>query len=115
MQMDGCKLSPKGLGMSLGVLWGLALLIMGLLAYVYSFGRPFVDAMAIIYLGYEPSILNSILGGVIGFAEAYIVGFLIAYLYNAFCCCSCSCCGSKEVKEEPKPASRAKRKQQAAE
>lgn len=101
--MSGCKLSPVGLGLSVGVLWGLSLLGMGLLAYFYTYGKPFVDAMATIYLGYEPSIKGSIIGGIIGLIDGFITGFLIAWLYNRFSGCGCRCCTPEE-----KPAKKTK-------
>jgi hypothetical protein len=90
--MKGCKLSPLALGLSLGVLWGLSILIMGLVAYYYTYGRPFVTAVSLLYPGYAPSIKGSLLGGLIAFIDAFIGGFLIAWLYNIFNCCKCVCC-----------------------
>lgn len=89
--MGGCKISPVGLGMSLGVLWGVSLLGMGLMTYFYAYGKPFVDAMAMVYFGYEPSIQGSIIGGIMGLINGFITGFLIAWLYNRFSCGSCCC------------------------
>lgn len=94
--MKGCKLSPVGLGFSLGILWGLSVLSIGLIAYFHSYGKPFVEAMSSLYIGYAPSIQGSILGGIIGFIDAFIMGFLIAWLYNKCSCCSCSCCTPDE-------------------
>lgn len=94
--MSGCKLSPVGLGLSLGVLWGLSLFILGLVAYYYTYGHPFVLAMGTVYLGYEPTIKGSVLGGIIGFLDAFITGFLIAWLYNLFNCCGCRCCKKED-------------------
>lgn len=94
--MKGCKLSPLGLGLSLGVLWGLSMLFMGLAAYYYSYGKPFVEAISTLYIGYAPSIKGSILGGIIGFIDAFIMGVLIAWLYNLFSSCGCTCCTSHE-------------------
>lgn len=97
--MSGCKLSPVGLGLSLGVIWGLSVFGMGLMAYFYTYGKPFVEALATLYLGYEPSIKGSIVGGIIGFIDAFIMGFLIAWLYNRFNCCKCACCKKEECKK----------------
>ena len=95
--MSGCKLSPVGLGMSLGVIWGLSLFLLGLLAYLCAYGQSFVSAVGSLYFGYEPSISGSILGGVIGFIDAFIKGFLIAWLYNKLNCCKAiSCCKTDE-------------------
>lgn len=96
--MSGSRLSAIRLGLSFGVLWGVSLFIMGLLAYSYAYGNHFVLAMGSLYFGYEPSIKGSIIGGLIGFVDAFFTGFLIAWLYNLFGCCS-HCC----KKEENKP------------
>lgn len=90
--MRGCKLNPAGFGLAIGIIWGLFLFGVGLVAYYQSYGRPFVDAMMTLYMGYEPSIKGSILGGVCGLIHAFIMGFLIAWLYNRFTCCACPCC-----------------------
>ncbi|KTD42072.1 bacteriophage holin [Legionella parisiensis] len=93
--MNGCKLSPLGLGLAFGVLWGISILILGLLAYYYTYGHGFVLAVGSLYPGYEPSIKGSLLGAVIGFIDAFITGFLIAWLYNLFSGCKCVCCDTK--------------------
>lgn len=90
--MTKCKLSPMALGLSLGVMWGLSVLIMGLVAFYFMFGTPFVTAMGVVYIGYEPSIVGSLIGGAIGFVDAFIGGVIIAWLYNCFSgCCNKNC------------------------
>lgn len=89
--MTKCRICPASLGLSLGVVWGLSILIMGLLAHHYMYGKPFVDAMGQLYIGYAPSIKGSLIGGLIGFVDAFIGGFIVAWLYNVFS----GCCGKK--------------------
>ena len=86
--MTKCKICPVSFGLSLGVVWGISLLIMGLVAHHFMYGKPFVAAMAQLYIGYNPSIIGSVIGGLIGFVDAFIGGFIIAWLYNVFsgCC-----------------------------
>jgi len=87
--MTKCKICPVSLGLSLGVVWGVSIFIMGMLAHLYLYGKPFVAAVGALYIGYEPSIMGSVIGGIIGFVDAFISGFIIAWLYNCFCgCCS---------------------------
>lgn len=93
--MSGCKLSPVGLGLALGVFWGLSLLVLGLLATYVDYGHPFVSAVSTLYLGYEPSIKGSLLGAVWGLVDGFIDGFLVAWLYNRFRCGRCDCCTPK--------------------
>ncbi len=90
--MTNCRLSPLALGLSLGVIWGVSVFIMGLLAQYYSYGTGFVGAMGVIYVGYEPSIMGSLIGGLFGFIDALVGGALIAWLYNVFAkCCNKHC------------------------
>jgi hypothetical protein len=62
---------------------------MGLLAHYFSYGVTFVTSMRTIYLGYEPSIAGSLIGGVMGFVDAFIGGLILAWLYNCFACVGC--------------------------
>lgn len=96
--MNGCKLNPIAFGLSFGVLWGIGILLMGLIATYYAYGHGFVISVGTVYPGYTPSIKGSILGAVIAFIDAFIMGFLIAWLYNKFNTCKCVCC-DKKVKE----------------
>ena len=92
--MTSNKLCPKALGLSFGVMWGLSVLIMGLLAHHFMYGVHVVEAVGALYIGYGPSLLGSFIGGIIGFANAFISGFLLAWLYNCF-----SGCPSKKGKK----------------
>lgn len=83
------KLSPLALGLAMGILWGLFVLIMGLLAAYYSYGTPFVSSMGVLYVGYQPTVSGAFIGCLIGFVDAFIVGAILAWLYNLFACCVC--------------------------
>lgn len=96
MNTNNCKLSPLALGLSLGIIWGVSVLIAGLIALHFSYGKPFVVAMSNMYIGYEPTIIGSLIGGAFGFVDGLIGGALIAALYNLFarcyaCCSPASC------------------------
>ncbi|MCP0914371.1 MULTISPECIES: bacteriophage holin [Legionella] len=82
--MRYAKLSPLAFGLALGILWGLSMLIMGLIAYFFNYGDLFVTSMGTLYLGYNATIMGSIIGGVIGFIDAFIGGLIVAWLYNLF-------------------------------
>ena len=100
--MSGNKLSPVSLGFSLGILWGLTLFVIGLIATHFIYGHQFIAAIGALYLGYEPSIRGSIMGGIIGFVDGFITGFLIAWLYNLFNCSSLACCKKDKAITETK-------------
>jgi len=82
--MTKSRLNPLPLGLALGVLWGFWLFTVGLSAYYFAYGIPFVTAMGTLYVGYAPSIAGSLLGGLIGFTDAFCGGLVVAWLYNAF-------------------------------
>jgi hypothetical protein len=90
--MSGSRISPVSLGLALGLLWGLSVFGVGLLAYLYSYGQPFVTAVGNVYVGYVPSLKGSALGGILAFLNAFVTGFLIALFYNMFnrCCGGCN-------------------------
>ncbi|MCF7908864.1 MAG: bacteriophage holin [Candidatus Omnitrophica bacterium] len=78
------KLDVKALGLTLGIVWGVALLIMGMVAMFFNYGGGFVRALGSIYYGYEATTLGSLIGGFWGFIDAGICGIIIAWLYNKF-------------------------------
>lgn len=78
------KLDVKALGLSLGILWGACALILGMTAMFFGWGTRWVDMLSSCYIGYKPTLLGSIIGGVWGFIDAGIGGVLLAWLYNKF-------------------------------
>ena len=76
------KLDVKALALSLGIVWGACLLIMGLIASVFDWGVTFIALMSTLYVGYNASFLGAIIGGIWGFFDAGIGGLVIALLYN---------------------------------
>lgn len=93
--MNQCKISPLALGLSIGVLSGIMVIIVTLLALFLN-GKPATLTMNNVALTYEFTILGSLIGGILAFIHGLIVGALIGGLYNCFLgCCSGTC--------EPKP------------
>lgn len=80
--MSISKIHPVALGVSLGIISGVSIFIMGLLAHAFFYGKPLVAAMGTMYISYNPSIINSALGGTLGFVNAFIAGYVAAWLYN---------------------------------
>ena len=76
------ELKPAAFGLAAGILWGLAVLVTGLTAALFGYGAKFVDVVGSFYLGYQPNVTGSILGGVWAFFDGLIGGFIFALLYN---------------------------------
>lgn len=84
IMMKVSKLNPVALGISFGIISGLTLFSMGLLALFFLHGKPIVAAMGTMYVSYNSSFMNSLLGGLMGFVNAFIAGYIGAWLYNLF-------------------------------
>ncbi|MDP8264527.1 MAG: bacteriophage holin [Candidatus Aceula lacicola] len=76
------KLDAKALGLSCGILWGGAMLFLGIFDIFSTWGIGITNLMSTLYIGYQPTILGSIIGAVWGFFDAGVGGFIIALLYN---------------------------------
>ena len=78
------KLDVKALGLSLGIIWGASVALMGFICMFSGWGCSFVSALGNFYIGYKPTFLGCIIGGIFGFLDMGIGGVIIAWLYNKF-------------------------------
>jgi len=81
------KFSTKGLALASGILWGLAMLGMGLANLIWSgYGQQFLQTMSSVYVGYHAtrSIAEVIVGTFYGAVDGLIGGAVFAWLYNQF-------------------------------
>lgn len=86
------RLDWKALGLACGLLWGGAILFVGLVATIRGpqdgslYGKEFLLLVASVYPGYQglPTIGQTIVGTVWGFADGFVGGALLAWLYNLF-------------------------------
>ncbi len=76
------KLDVKSFGFALGIVWGALMFLLGLMDMLYFWGNTWGRIMAMVYLGYRPTILGSIAGAVWGFVYASVAGFVFAWFYN---------------------------------
>ncbi|MBB72559.1 MAG: hypothetical protein CMF50_09200 [Legionellales bacterium] len=89
MTNDKCRICVCSLGLALGITWGLGMLITGLFGTYTGYGLGFVNAMGSVYIGFDATLVGSFLGLVWGFADAFIAGVIIGWLYNLFSHCGC--------------------------
>ncbi len=81
------KLSIKGLAIASGLLWGGAMLWVGVGGMLSpGYGQAFVAVMASVYSGYTPdgSAAMVVVGTLYGLVDGAIGGALLAGLYNLF-------------------------------
>lgn len=58
-----CRLSIKGAALSLGIVWGVAMFLIGL-ASMTGYGVNFLNLFSKVYIGYAPTLSGSIIGGI---------------------------------------------------
>jgi len=76
------KFDAKAFGISCGVIWGVAMFFLGICDIFSAWGCGITKIMATLYIGYQPTILGSVIGAVWGFVDAGVGGFVFALLYN---------------------------------
>ncbi len=79
------SISKKGLSLALGIIWGGALLFVGLFNMKWpGYGDLFLSVVSSIYPGYHamPTLGSVLIGTCYAVLDGAIAGFLIAWLYN---------------------------------
>ncbi len=77
------KLNVRAFTFATGILWGSAMLFLGILA-TRGYGLPFVELFGSIYPGFKPTFLGTLLGTIWGVIDGCIAGVMFAWLYNHF-------------------------------
>lgn len=86
------RLSALALGIAIGLTWGLGVMILAMMAWLGGgWGSAIVSSLGSLYVGYAATGVGSIIGLVWGFADGFVTGLLIAWIYNAVLCCCGSC------------------------
>jgi len=73
------KIRP--LALTLGTIIGAYMFLMGMGAML-GWGTELVKVIGSLYIGYGPTFLGALIGGVYGFIDGAIAGALIAFIYN---------------------------------
>ena len=82
------KISVKAMTLSAAILWGAAMLLVGLIHLaVPAYGADFLRAMSSVYPGADtaPTIGRVLLGSIYGFVDGGIAGCILSLLYDALC------------------------------
>jgi len=78
------KLSPKALGLTCGLLWGIILCAVTLSTIYMGYLKQFADLMVGVYPYYAITWQGSIAGFIWGFIDGFIGGMVFAWIYNYF-------------------------------
>lgn len=77
-----CGLNAPKFGLALGIMCALWMLIIGITATYAGYGTEIVKVLGSIYIGYDLTLIGAIVGGVWGFLDGLIGGFIFAWIYN---------------------------------
>ena len=69
-------------GLALGAFLGAVVLVMGLVAWLTGTWTAFVNGIGLLYLGYGPTPVGSVVGAVWGAIDGFVAGAAVAWLYN---------------------------------
>lgn len=71
-------------GLALGVTGALVTVLLGISAWAFGWGIAVVQVLGTLFLGYGPSFVGIVAGGVWAFFDGFVGGVLIAWFYNRF-------------------------------
>lgn len=78
------KLDVLALSVSLGIVWGLVVMCLAWCA-MFGWGSKVVDVISSIYIGYDATVVGGFVGLAWGFVDCFILGAILALIYNALC------------------------------
>lgn len=78
------KLNATAFGLAMGIAFAVYFFLIVILAMYANWGNAFVELMGTLYIGVEVSWKGAILIIPWTFVDAFIGGFIIAWLYNKF-------------------------------
>lgn len=77
-------LSAKNLGLAGGILWGAVVFVFTFVWLATGYAGEFLVGLAGVYPGYSLTVGGAFIGGIYGFIDAFIMFYILAWLYNKF-------------------------------
>jgi len=78
--MEKLRILPTAMG--LGVTWALGVILLGWISST-GWGARFVDMLSSVYVGFRPTFIGGIVGGLWAFTDAFVTGVLFVLVFNA--------------------------------
>ena len=78
------KLKLLALGLAMGIVWGLSVFAATIYSLIRCADGTHLCLLKFFYLGYSLSFVGSLIGLIWGFADGFVGGVVIAFLYNLF-------------------------------
>ena len=80
--MKADELDTMRFGFACGVMLGIGLFFLGLIATYTGYAAPFVIMIGALYPGYDNTLMGSFIGLLLGAVDGFVGGWLFARLYN---------------------------------
>ena len=78
-------LNPKAFALACGTVWGVGVALLAIFTMIHgAYGSTALSILSSVYLGLTDTVPGAIIGGLWGFADGFIGGYAVAYLYNRF-------------------------------
>ena len=79
------SLNPKAFGLACGIVWGAGVALLAVITMVDGdYGATALSIVSSVYLGLDDTVPGALIGALWGFADGFIGGYAVAYLYNRF-------------------------------
>ena len=69
-------------GLAVGLTLSISVFFLGVMSALFEWGVPVAAVFSSLYIGFSPTLVGSIAGAVWAFVNGFIVGLLIAWIYN---------------------------------
>ncbi|MBU0629846.1 MAG: hypothetical protein KKC80_02875 [Candidatus Margulisbacteria bacterium] len=76
------KLDAVKFGLTLAIVWGGAVLCLGIMGDYLHWGLGLVKGIGSLYIGYKATPVGTLVGTIWAFCDAGIGGWLVAAIYN---------------------------------
>ncbi|HIG64592.1 MAG TPA: hypothetical protein EYQ43_03295 [Methyloprofundus sp.] len=88
------------LGVAAGLAWALGIFLMGVAGAMIGYGMPMIDLFGSVYLGYEATLMGSLIGAVWAFFDMFIFVLIIGLFYCLVSKCCSKCCKKSHCDSE---------------
>jgi hypothetical protein len=79
---EHAKFCPLTFGLSLSVLMGVSMFVLGVIAAVTGYYDGAVRTVSLFYFGYAPTLGGAFAGGLWAFIDFFCAGYAFAWMYN---------------------------------
>jgi len=87
------RICVVSLGIALGVAKGLGMMLFAWAGWLWGHGVTMIDQVGLMYHGFAPTFKGGLVGLGWGFLCGFILGVVIAFVYNlCVSCCPAGCC-----------------------